>query len=414
LTTSALLGMGLRADQSFPDTDHLRLTDDAPLLLDVTRLIWRRWKGRLPTGIDRVCLAYLRHFGVHAQAVVQHDRFRRILDRRASRELFALLERSPGTFRWQLLLRALGHLNGLNCNGKGRLYLNIGHTGLDRPGFRQWVLRSEVRPIFLVHDLIPITHPGFCRTGEAERHRERMRTVLTTAAGVIGNSQATLDALADFARDESLPNPPGVVAWLGVDPLCAPQPTPAPDRPTFVILGTIEGRKNHELLLDIWSRLIDRMGDQTPRLVIVGQRGWEASRVFERLDNDRKLLGSVTEIGRCTDEELAGHLASARALLFPSFVEGYGLPLVEALGLGVPVIASDLPVFREIGGDIPLYLDPRDERAWEVAILDYAGRNSAARAAQLERMKGYRAPSWENHFDTVEAWLSSRGAPASI
>jgi glycosyltransferase involved in cell wall biosynthesis len=389
------------------------LTDNAPLLLDVTRLIWRRWKGRLPTGIDRVCLAYLRHFGGRAQAVVQHERFRRILDRNASRELFTLLDGSPDGFRWKLPLRALAHLSGTNSPGRGRLYLNIGHTGLDKPGFREWTRRSGVKPIFLVHDLIPITHPQFCRAGEAERHRERMRTVLMTAAGVIGNSQATLDALTDFAREEALPNPPSVVAWLGGDPLPAARAAAEPERPTFVMLGTIEARKNHVLLLDIWARLIDRMGDRAPQLVIVGQRGWEAEHVFERLQNDRKLRGHVIEIDRCTDEELADHLVSARALLFPSFVEGYGLPLVEALGLGVPVIASDLAVFREIGGNTPDYLDSRDPDAWESAILDYAEQNSAARAAQLQRMKGYRAPGWEEHFERVEAWLSSLGAPAS-
>ena len=389
------------------------LTNNAPLLLDATRLIWRRWKGRLPTGIDRVCLAYLRHFGDRAQAVVQHERFRRVLDRSASSELFALLDGSPNGFRWKLPLSALRHLPATNCAGRDRLYLNIGHTGLDKPGFREWTRRSGVRPIFLVHDLIPITHPEFCRAGEAERHRERMRTVLMTAAGVIGNSRATLDALADFARAESLPNPPSLVAWLGGDPLPNPNSAAGPERPTFVVLGTIEARKNHALLLDIWARLIDRMGDRAPRLLIVGQRGWEAEHIFERLENDRKLRGHIEEIGRCTDQELANHLVGARALLFPSFIEGYGLPLVEAMGLAVPVIASDLPVFREIGGDIPHYLDPRDEGAWESAILDYAKVDSVARDAQLKRMKGYRAPSWEGHFDRVEAWLSSLGAPAS-
>ena len=389
------------------------MTDDAPLLLDVTRLIWRRWKGRLPTGIDRVCLAYLRHFAGRAQAVVQHEQFRRILDRNASRALFALLDAPPEGFRLRLPLRALRHLGGLNRSGGGRLYLNIGHTGLDKPRFRHWLKAADVRPVYLVHDLIPITHPQFCRAGETERHKERMRTVLTTGAGVIANSQATLDALAQFARDEGLPNPPGLVAWLGVDPLPASETAAEPEHPTFVALGTIEGRKNHALLLDLWARLIDRLGSEAPRLLIIGQRGWEAEEVFDRLDNDAKLRSYVTEIDRCPDEELTRHLASARALLFPSFIEGYGLPLVEALGIGVPVIASELPVFREIAGDIPLYLDARDEAGWEAAIRDYADGNSASRDAQLKRMEGFRVPSWQDHFDKVETWLSSLGAPAS-
>ena len=385
------------------------MTDEAPYLLDVTRLIWRRWKGRLPTGIDRVCLAYLRHFGGRAQAIVQHRYFRRILDRDASRELFALLEGPSDQFRAKLPLGSLRHLSGLNAGGNGRLYLNIGHTGLNLPGFRTWAKRTAVRPIYLVHDLIPITHPQFCRAGEADRHRERIRTVLDTAAGVIANSKATLDELAAFAEHEALPMPPVQTAWLGGDPLPGPRQIITPSRPTFVVIGTIEGRKNHQMLLRIWSRLVDRFGSAAPRLLIVGQRGWEAEPVFEILDRSEKLHGHIVELRRCPDEELAEHLASSRALLFPSLAEGYGLPIIEALGLGVPVIASDLPVFHEIGGDIPTLLDPLDEAGWEEAILEYSKPDSSARSAQMERMKGYHAPTWESHFAQVEHWLASLG-----
>jgi glycosyltransferase involved in cell wall biosynthesis len=385
------------------------VTDEAPYLLDVTRLIWRRWKGRLPTGIDRVCLAYLRHFGGRAQAIVQHRYFRRILDRDASRELFALLEEPSDQFRAKLPLGSLRHLSGLNAGGNGRLYLNIGHTGLNSPGFRTWAKRTAVRPIYLVHDLIPITHPQFCRAGEADRHRERIRTVLDTAAGVIANSKATLDELAAFAEHEALPMPPVQTAWLGGDPLPGPRQIITPSRPTFVVIGTIEGRKNHQMLLRIWSRLVDRFGSAAPRLLIVGQRGWEAEPVFEILDRSEKLHGHIVELRRCPDEELAEHLASSRALLFPSLAEGYGLPIIEALGLGVPVIASDLPVFHEIGGDIPTLLDPLDEAGWEEAILEYSKPDSSARSAQMERMKGYHPPTWENHFAQVEHWLASLG-----
>src|SRR3954468_227635 len=87
-----------------------RVPDKPPILLDVSRLIWRRWRGRLPTGIDRVCLAYLRHFGPRAQAVVQHDGFRRILDPKASQQLFALLENPGARFKAALLLGALRNI----------------------------------------------------------------------------------------------------------------------------------------------------------------------------------------------------------------------------------------------------------------------------------------------------------------
>ena len=381
------------------------MADDAPFLLDVTRLIWRRWRGRYPTGIDRVCLAYLRRFADRSQAVVQHERFRRILDRDASMELFQLLEDPGPAFRRKLATGALTHLRHFKGEGRGRLYLNVGHTGLNSPGFRSWLDRTDVRPVYLVHDLIPITHPQFCRPSEEEKHRERMQTVLATATGIIGNSKATLEDISTFAEDEHLPMPASIAAWLGTEPLPLPKQVQEPERPTFITLGTIEARKNHLLLLEIWSELIETFADQAPRLLIVGQRGWEADEVFDRLDNDDSLKGHVIELGQSSDEELAVHLGSARALLFPSFVEGYGLPLIESFRAGVPVIASDLPVFKEIGGDIPDYLGPLDRQAWKDAILDYARPDDAARKAQLERIKSFREPHWDGHFDAVEAWL---------
>jgi glycosyltransferase involved in cell wall biosynthesis len=379
--------------------------DEAPFLLDATRLIWRRWRGRNPTGIDRVCLAYLRHFADRSQAVVHHERFRRILDREASQELFALLEEPASDFRRRLMAGTLRNLGRFNGKGKGRLYLNVGHTGLNSPGFRSWVQEADVRPIYLVHDLIPITHPQFCRAGEAHKHRERMRTVLTTAAGIIGNSKATLADISVFAANEHLEVPASLAAWLGADPLPAPDRVSPSQPPTFVTVGTIEARKNHLLLLEIWSTLVESLGNQAPRLLVIGQRGWEAEHVFRLLDGKGSLNGHVIELNHSTDQELANHLASARALLFPSFAEGYGLPLIEALAAGTPVIASDLPVFREIGADIPAYFSPLDAAGWRAAILDYARLDSAARAAQLKRMKSFRKPDWNAHFNRVEGWL---------
>lgn len=378
------------------------------LLLDVTRLVWRVWSGRLPTGIDRVCLAYLEHYGPRALAVVQRQELRLVLSAKHSAELFALLRTGGPGFRRRLTtLLAAAALSGKpRQSTRGWTYLNIGHTGLDASGLTDWLRKQQWKPVYLVHDLIPISHPEFCRPGESKRHRQRMRTVLDSAAGVIANSAATRDALLEFARRERRPEPPCEVAWLASPDEVDATPVPSGNRPTFVMIGTIEGRKNHLLLLHLWERLAKELGPATPKLVLIGQRGWEADEVFALLDRSPRLKGYVRELGRCDDATMLGWLDQARALLMPSFIEGFGIPVIEALQRGVPVIASDLPVFREIAGDIPLYLDPLDGQGWEAAIRAYCG-DAPDRARQLAAMPSFRTPTWDDHFAKVDGWLAT-------
>jgi len=381
-----------------------------PLLLDVTRLIWRRWVGRLPTGIDRVCLAYLERYRRDAQAVIQWRGFRRILPEAASDRLFELLFHTRPSVRRELA-GFLGR-ERLRPNprlpGNGRTYLNVGHTALHEPAYLDWTRASDVRPVYMIHDLIPITHPEYCRAGESERHVQRVRNMLTSAVGIIGNSQATLDSLGAFANGDGIKTPAMIAAPLGTDLNRNDHDRfPPSGRPTFIMLGTIEARKNHLLLLQIWARLVRTHGADAPRLLIIGQRGWECEQVFDLLDRSELLRGAVTEIDRCSDAELNSHLRAARALLFPTLVEGYGLPLIEALALGTPVIASDLPVFHEIGQEVPDFIDPLDGPAWQAAIVAYARHDSPDRSAQIARLAAYRAPSWEDHFASVNVWLET-------
>jgi glycosyltransferase involved in cell wall biosynthesis len=386
------------------------LTNERPLLLDITRLVWRRWIGRLPTGIDRVCLAYLDRYRSESQAVIQRRGFRRILSQAASDRLFEALAAPEASLRMDMV-RIIGseRLRSLRAlSGKGRLYLNLGHTALQDQGYLAWTRAAAVRPVYMVHDLIPITHPEFCREGETQRHAQRMRNMLASAVGIIGNSQATLDSLEAFAASISMGAPAETAAPLGTQVRHSPPAAiEIPEQPTFVVLGTIEGRKNHLMLLRVWARLVRAYGLNAPRLLVIGQRGWKCQEVFDLLDRSEALRGAVIEVGDCSDAELNGHLSSTRALLFPSLAEGYGLPLVEALSAGTPVIASDLPVFREIGQGVPDLLNPLDDFAWEQAILSYAGKDSAAREAQIARLAGYRAPTWDEHFELVDAWLAT-------
>lgn len=387
--------------------------NSAPLLLDVTRQIWRRWEGVRPTGIDRICDAWLEHYAPRAQAVIITKGRQVILPMAASQALFRALAmpKSPtgstAVFRRRLVTIALrwGWCWLRNLDGRGRFWLNAGHTGLHNLSLVDWCARAQVRPIYLVHDLIPITHPQFCRPGEDAKHTNRIRTVLNTATAVVANSRHTLDTLARFGEETSLSVPRAIVAWPGCSSLrSAPTIGPYDEPATFVILGTIEARKNHALLLSVWKRLVAEMGDACPQLVIVGRRGWEAEDVFAVLGG-HDFSGKVIEAGALDDAQLAEVLGRARALLFPSHAEGFGIPLVEALAAGIPVIASDLDVFREISGDIPDLLPPDDEDAWIAALKDYNSENSPRRESQLARLRGYAAPTWREHFARVDALL---------
>ncbi|WP_376095195.1 glycosyltransferase family 4 protein [Roseomonas sp. CCTCC AB2023176] len=257
----------------------------------------------------------------------------------------------------------------------------------------------------LIHDLIPVEHPEFARPGHADRHLKRIANTAALADAIIVNSRHTARALAPHVAARAVP-PRVVVAPLGIDAPKAPAPA-LPLDPYFVVLGTIEPRKNHLLLLHLWRDLTARMGSRAPRLVVIGKRGWENENVLDLLERCGTTQGTVTELGQVPDREAWSVLRGARALLFPSFAEGYGLPLGEALKLGVPAICSDLPALREVGGDAPDYLDPLDGAAWRRAILDYAGPESPGRAAQLARMTRWTSPDWGDHFATVDRLLGS-------
>ncbi|MET0360991.1 MAG: hypothetical protein ABW048_04470, partial [Sphingobium sp.] len=155
-------------------------TAATPILLDVSRLVWRSWSGRLPTGIDRVMLAYVAHYRDRARAVVHGRGYTRILPAPLSRILFDVLLNS-GTKRKRMALSALltaSFYTPFARGTKGVPYLNVGHTGLNRTGHADWVARTGVAPVYLVHDLIPITHPQYCREGEDRKHGERIQTLL--------------------------------------------------------------------------------------------------------------------------------------------------------------------------------------------------------------------------------------------
>jgi glycosyltransferase involved in cell wall biosynthesis len=385
------------------------------IILDLSRLLSRVFHAT-PTGVDRCEMAYARgllavvperlHFAaVHPSGLygrIPHAAVVRFLDATEDRwdhRGFASI--------WDMRRFAMSTLTALRPRVHRRdpdaprpFYVQASPNNLTKPDLLASILRREsARFICLVHDLIPLQYPEYARPGGAAEHNVRIRTILDHAAGIIANSQATLDALQPWMHVVGR-EPPSVVAHLGthLHRQAAPPPQEG-GRPYFVCIGTIEPRKNHLLLLNLWRRMAEERGPlATPRLIIVGRRGWENEQIVDMLERCPALKDCVEEEGRLSDREVAELLPGARALLMPSFAEGYGMPISEALSLGVPVICSDLPAFREAGSGIPDYLDPLDGMGWLRAVTSYEEPDCANRQAQLKRIRGWTAPTWPQHI----------------
>jgi glycosyltransferase involved in cell wall biosynthesis len=391
------------------------------VVLDISRLLTVAHRAA-PSGIDRVELAYARHFAVRPPGSVTFVAELPLIGFAALpqplvAELVAALEATwlTGSRAAAVVARRArlslpfgrGALAEVIARPGPKVFLLVSHRALERPNRINALRRRGCFFVPLIHDLIPLHHPEFARAGHAEKHRQRIATTASLADGIVVNSAATAKELAPWLAARPAP-PPVVTAPLGVTPPQVEDP-PVALRPYFVVLGTIEPRKNHLLLLNLWRQFAATLGAAAPRLVVVGRRGWENENVIDMLERCAALDGLVREAGTLPDRDVASLLRGARALLFPSFAEGFGLPLAEALSLGVPVLTSDLPALREVGGAVPEYIDPLDGAAWRAMVLDYARADSMVRRAQMGRLTGWKTPTWAGHFAEVERLFGMLG-----
>ena len=390
-------------------------------LLDLTRLVSRVGRGPL-TGIDRVELAYLEHLltlPAPVFALVRTALGHVLLDRHGAQGISDRVQGKVPLGPADLLglftqrhvpqrLRAEADARRLACARclplrlatmlrrrlpRGTAYVNVGHANLSPRVMQAVRAIPDAQIVVMVHDTIPLDYPQYCRPGMQAAFAKKLAVVAEHADFVLHTAQSTrMQTELHFN-----PIPAGIVAPLGVE-ISPPDARllGATKPPYFVALGTIEPRKNIGLLVKVWRELQNGSGP-VPHLYVVGNRGWAEPVLY----NDLAALvadGHATMMHSLSDGAVTALLQGARALLFPSLAEGYGLPPIEAAALGVPVLAGKLPVVVEMLGDYPVYLDTSDVYAWVSAVHHQIRPRMQPSGAQQDNRV---PPTWADHFDHV-------------
>lgn len=266
------------------------------------------------------------------------------------------------------------------------------------PGFRMPPAGSPDH-VFTLHDLTVISHPR-CHILD-----NRVRTMTSIAEALARG--ATLLVVSEATRDEAmrllgLPAEALEVVSPIVNPIFSAVADRAEDdsrvrrlgveEPYVLAVASLEPRKNLGRLLDAWDSLDDnRINDHS--LVVVTADGWRQGAVVRRL---RAMVGDggLVQMGRVGDADLAALYRRATAFVFPSLAEGFGLPLVEAMASGTPVLTSRLSSMPEVTGDAALLVDPEDADDIASAIVRLIrDRDLRRRLRELgfERADRYRA-----------------------
>lgn len=392
-----------------------------------------------PTGIQRVEMEIFAGLGRvrRSDGAIRFCRLERSADRFEEIALETLIRvfhdppAAPGSIHRRLLRRIRRSLRARRvaywrpaplgaCTesfSPGDILVSLGTTW-ENPRYVELLRRMRqlgVRVAILIHDIIPVACPELVEVALRQRFEPWLEGILGNSDLLLTNSKHSRAMLRDYAERRRLAMPPVDVLRFGTGFSSGTAVLASGDaafpQPFVLYVSTIEVRKNHALLLRVWRRLIERHGAAAvPRLLLIGRIGWLVDDVMAELSRNGPLRDKVIVRSGLSDAEVAAAYRQCLFTVFPSLMEGWGLPVEESLEHGKLCVASDRGAIPEVAGDLVDYFDPGDDAsayaAIERALFDHAYR--AAREAQIHRE--FRSRSWADCVAALVASLDGLGA----
>jgi glycosyltransferase involved in cell wall biosynthesis len=267
-------------------------------------------------------------------------------------------------------------------------------------------------------DLIPVKFPQFFpRDGFVERYRAYADFLVGEVDLLIAISNSTRADLVEHARGRGGVRGRLETVQLGADfdaarnaerPAALTELGPA----GFVLsVSTIQSRKNFDLLYRLWRRFAEQEVANLPKLVIVGQPGFGSADLLHQIAADPIAAPVIAVLHHISDSELAWLYRNCRWTLYPSFYEGWGLPISEGLAHGKYCLASETSSLPEAGQGLVLHLDPLDFAAWAEAVVELIREPGKLAALEARIRAGYRPVTWRQSGERLAGLLRELLAP---
>lgn len=256
--------------------------------------------------------------------------------------------------------------------------------------------------ISVLYDVIPLEHSEKCGDSVVNDYKKMLFNILQNGDGIIAISKVVADKLISYINSESIIVKNNFkIGWFhigiskneflantensNVEMIMNEKP--------FIMVGTVEPRKNHKTVLDafeiLWQHNIDA------KLCIIGKVGWKVEHLTDRIRNHDEYNKRLFFIEKASDSELGYCYENSEALIFASIDEGFGLPIIEAASYKLPLILSDIPIFKEIANENALYFECENSQNLAETIKMYVELKEKEMVPKSDKIK---INSWEDSF----------------
>lgn len=281
------------------------------------------------------------------------------------------------------------------------------------------IIKKQINIVLkiLCHDLMPINTPQFVFENTTKDFTRYIDETIQVANFFYCNSEFTKNELIDYYQKynqkhsihqaDDITPPPMQVITLGCDLQDKVKKIPKDNsvsdltkEPYLLFVSTIEIRKNHQLIYHMYLRLLEQ-NHNLPKIYFVGRRGWKVDDLLQQLDNDERIKNKIILLNNITDYQLLTLYQDCWFTLYPSFIEGYGLPVAESLSMGKYCLSSNAGALPEAGGEFIDYLSPYDLDAWceKFLFLINNPQYIAQKASHIQ--KKYTPVSWQSFAKTI-------------